>query len=48
MQLDEVSNAGLPGPIFFNRRAPPLGAGRNHQTATLFVSAKDCFKLFHF
>src|SRR5580658_3219813 len=28
MQLDEISNAGLPGPTLSRRRAAPFGAGR--------------------
>jgi hypothetical protein len=48
MQLDEISNAGLPGPIPSRRRVPPFGAGRNSYTPPLSVSATDSFKLSHF
>jgi hypothetical protein len=46
MQLDEISNAGLSGPIPPRRRVPPFGVGLNSYTAPLLVSVTDRFKLF--
>jgi hypothetical protein len=48
MQLDEISKAGLPGPIPPRRPFPPFEVGLKVYTAPLLVSTTDCFKLFHF